>query len=442
MTAPRTGSRSAWMVLALCWLIVIYDGYDLIVYGTTIPALTTEKGWHLSADGAGHIGSLAFGGMLVGALFAGAVADRLGRRRTIVVSVLWFSIFTGLCGWADGPVMFGSLRFIGGLGLGGLVPSANALAAEFVTPRLRSVASTAMMSGVPVGGSLAAVIGLHALPAFGWESLYFFAFSGLLLVALTLALLPESPTWLRAKGRVSDAAAIEARYRLRPVAEPEQSEASADARTTGTAWGVLRAPYLVPTLLFFVATTAGMFAWYGLGTWLPKLTKSDARFDLGNDALTYLLALNLGAVAVSAVTAWLGTRYGALRAAIGTAAVGAISLALLLTYPSSLPVVYLLLILAGVGSHGTLCLIIAAIANHYPPTLRATALGSALGGGRVGAVIAPSVAGWLLERTPGSASSSILLFAAASGVGAVLLLATALFTRPAVTEPVESVFAH
>lgn len=439
-TSRRTAgqSRPAWLVIALCWSVVVLDGYDLIVYGTTIPSLLKEKSWGLTPDRAGWIGSLAFLGMLVGAICAGNIADRFGRRRTILVSVVWFSVFTMLCGFASGPEVFGLLRFLGGLGLGGLVPSANALASEFVDRRHRSIVATAMMSGVPIGGSIAAIIALKTIPALGWEPLYFFAAAGLLVAAVAFIALPESPTWLRHRSRIGEAEVIEQQYGL-----GVRQDDLAPVETSGRS-GVLRPPYLIVTVLFFVATTATMFAWYGLGTWLPKLTASDARFDLGSNALTYLLALNLGAVAVSGVTATLATRFEPLRVAAVSALVGASSLLLLTTYPTHIVVVYLLLILAGAGSHGTLCLIIAAIANHYPATLRGTALGSSLGGGRVGAVIAPTVAGWLLQAHPGSATGSILLFAAASGIAAVMLAITGMVTRKRAPQPQvrEAVIAH
>src|SRR6476620_866665 len=136
---PLAASRPAWLVTLLCWLIVVFDGYDLIVYGTTLPSLLKEKGWDLTPTSAGFIGSLAFAGMLLGALAAGLLSDRLGRRRPIL--------------WA--PVCFGAFRCLAGLGLGGLVPSANALTAEFVSRKHRSAISTMMMSGVPIGGSVA-----------------------------------------------------------------------------------------------------------------------------------------------------------------------------------------------------------------------------------------------------------------------------------------------
>src|SRR6478736_3002714 len=402
-TAARTGRlarrRPAWLVILLCWLIVVFDGYDLIVYGTTIPPLLKEPGWRLTPASAGFIGSLAFAGMLVGALGAGYLADRLGRRRTIIWCTVWFSVFTALCAVAQTPESFGAFRFVAGLGLGGLVPSANALTAAF--------------------------IGLSLLPAHGWRSMYAVAvLAVLVLLPLCLAFLPESPTWLRTRGRVDEAYAVEARYAL-------THDASEHVGAAGHRPGfgaILTGQWRRPTVLFAAATVATLFAWYGLGTWLPKLMASDSRFDMGQP-LHFLLALNLGAVLGSVVTAWAGMRFGPLRSAIWAAAAAAVGLAFLLTYPSDLLPVYGALILAGVGTHGTQCLIIAAVANHYPPALRGTSLGFALGVGRIGAVLAPQVGGWLLAANLG-VGSNFLAFAIAAGAAAVLLLVTLVATRP------------
>ena len=141
---------------------------------------------------------------------------------------------------------------------------------------------------------------------------------------------------------------------------------------------LLRAPYLGVSVLFAVATIATLFAWYGLGTWLPNLMQL-AGYNLGS-ALTFALALNLGAVAGSVITAWAGTRFGPIPTAIAAAAVAAGALVVLVTGPP-VGVVYFMLVLAGVGTHGTQCLIIAAVASHYPGHLRGTALGWALGDG-------------------------------------------------------------
>lgn len=419
-----TTSRSPLLVLALCWLIVVFDGYDLIVYGTTIPSLLEEPGWDLTPGSAGTIGSLAFAGMLVGALGAGNLSDRVGRRVTIIGCVAWFTVFTAACGFATSPEMFGTLRFLAGLGLGGLVPSANALASEMVLPRYRSIVATVMMSGVPIGGCIAALAALPTIPALGWQALYLYSGLGLVLVAVLVVLLPESPSWLRARARVDEAVAVESAY---GVVYVESGDPAATTRPSiGT---VLRAPYLTATLLFAAATIATLFAWYGLGTWLPKIA-GDASLDLGSNPLTYLLALNLGAVAGSALTAWAATRIGPLRSAFGGAVAAALGLAFLLTGPTSAGPVYVALILAGIGTHGTACLLISAVAEHYPASLRGTALGFSLGSGRVGAVVAPSAAGWLLNAGLGPASSFVL-FAAASGLAALVIAITYVVTRPA-----------
>lgn len=435
--AARSAHRPAWLVTLLCWLIVVFDGYDLIVYGTTLPSLLKEKGWDLTPTTAGFIGSLAFAGMLVGALGAGLLSDRLGRRRTILWATLWFSAFTALCAFAPSAEVFGGFRFLAGLGLGGLVPSANALTAEFVSRRRRSAVSTMMMSGVPIGGSVAALLGLWLLPAHGWRSMYAVAFAAVLvLLPLCYLLLPESPTWLRAHGRVAEGKAVEARFGL--VHDPGDHGTEQHAPGFRT---ILRGRFLRPTVLFAAATVATLFAWYGLGTWLPKLMGSDPRFDMGRP-LAFLLALNLGAVIGSVVTAWAGVRFGPLRSAVVAAAVAAVALAYLLTYPSEVAPVYAALILAGVGTHGTQCLIIAAVATHYPPTLRGTSLGFALGVGRIGAVLAPQVGGLLLDADLG-VGSNLLAFSVAAGLAAVLLAVTAVVTRPAVAaRPTADVLVH
>ncbi|MCX6500640.1 MAG: aromatic acid/H+ symport family MFS transporter [Arthrobacter sp.] len=396
--ASRFSKGSAAAVL-VCWLLVVFDGYDLIVYGTVQSSLISETGWGLSKATAGTIGSMAFVGMMIGAIFAGRMADSWGRRRTILGCAVVFSLFTILCAFAPNAPVFGVLRLLAGIGLGGLVPSANALVAELVPAKWRSTIATLMMSGVPIGGSIAALVGIQLIPAFGWESMFLVAVLALLVVVpLGLKFLPETlaPAGAAGKGQ--------------PTREPAGFSS------------LLRAPYLGISMLFAVATIATLFAWYGLGTWLPNLMQL-AGYNLGS-ALTFALALNLGAVAGSVITAWAGTRFGPIPTAIAAAAVAAAALVVLVTGPP-VSVVYLMLVLAGVGTHGTQCLIIAAVASHYPGHLRGTALGWALGTGRIGAVAAPQIGGLLLAAGLG-VNSNFFAFAGAAAIAAVLLVAVSL----------------
>jgi AAHS family benzoate transporter-like MFS transporter len=292
-----------------------------------------------------------------------------------------------------------------------------------------------MMSGVPIGGSIAAILAIPVLPSLGWHAMYLFAFSGFALLAVSYVLLPESPTWLRAHGRSDMAEEVEARFGISHARHEPLEHHHPSIRT------ILEPRFALATGLFSLATIATLFAWYGLGTWLPKLMGSDPRFDLGSNPLTFLLALNVGAVAGSVVTAYAATRIGPIPSAIGAALAAAVGLAFLLTYPGSATPVYAALILAGVGTHGTQCLVIAAVASHYPTKLRGTALGFSLGAGRIGAVAAPQVAGLLLAAGLG-VGSNFLLFAGAAALAAVLLLLVHFATRPASTQVALGELAH
>ncbi len=389
--SARFSKRSAAAVL-VCWLLVVFDGYDLIVYGTVQSSLITGTGWGLTKATAGTVGSMAFLGMMIGAIFAGRMSDSWGRRRTIIACAALFSLFTILCAFSPNAFVFGGLRLLAGLGLGGLVPSANALVAELVPAKWRSTIATLMMSGVPIGGSIAAVAGIPLIPAFGWPVMFLVAAVALLVVVpLGIRFLPETL--------------------------PETRPAAKNAHQTGGFKSILRAPYLGMSLLFAISTLVTLFAWYGLGTWLPNLMQL-AGYNLGS-ALTFALALNLGAVVGSVATAWAGTRFGPIPTAIAAAAVAAVALAVLVAGPP-VGLVYLMLVLAGVGTHGTQCLIIAAVASHYPAHLRGTALGWALGVGRIGAVAAPQAGGLLLAAGLG-VNSNFLAFAGAAAVAAILL---------------------
>ncbi|NGP04597.1 aromatic acid/H+ symport family MFS transporter [Rhodococcus sp. 14C212] len=377
--------RGTALAVIVCWLFVVFDGYDLIVYGNVISSLQDE--WGISSATAGTLGSLAFLGMMIGAVLAGRLSDAIGRKQAVIGCVVVLSVFTTLCAFATGPIMFGAMRLIAGLGLGGLVPTSNALAAELVPRRWRAAVATMMMSGVPIGGSIAALLGIPVIPNWGWRPMFLFALVPLfVLVPLALKYLPNT-------------------------------HSKTDTPTGGGFRELLGSRFRTISIMFALVTVVTLLAWYGLGTWLPKLMQNTGT-DLGS-ALTFALALNLGAVAGSFITAWGGVRFGTVPTSIVAAFVAGVALlALLLSPPTA--VVYAIFVLAGVGTHGTQCLIIAAVASYYPDHLRGTALGWALGVGRIGAVAAPQIGGWLLAAGLG-ANSNFILFAVSALIASLLL---------------------
>lgn len=392
------------MAIFVSWTLVVSDGYDLIVFGTVQSSLIESTGWGLTNASIGTLGSLAFVGMMLGALFGGRLGDRFGQKRTVIICTIVFTCLNALCGAVDSPVLFGVLRFLAGVGLGGLLPSSNALVAGLVAPRWRATVATIMMSGVPVGGILAALTGLIVIPTLGWRWMFFLTLVSLLIIPFALKYLPS-------RG-------------------PEEASARAD-RTNRSS--LFAGPYALISALFAIAALAVLFVWFGLGIWLPRLLETQG-YDLGS-ALTFALTLNIGAVIGSILTAWAGTRYGALAAAaVATALTG---LAMVAMISDQLPIVvtYLLLIVAGIGTHGSMCLIIGAINNTYPAAIRGTALGWALGMGRLGAVLAPQAGGLLIGTAAGVAAVYGVFAGGAIFAAAVMGVLILVIRRAALSVP-------
>ncbi|WIM68478.1 aromatic acid/H+ symport family MFS transporter [Corynebacterium breve] len=415
-----SGRRLAAVLIG--WFFVVFDGYDLIVYGTVQGALMEE--WGISAAQAGTVGSAAFLGMVIGAVLIGRISDRIGRKFAVLGSVVVLSIFTIACAFAPGPVVFAIFRLLAGIGLGGLVPSVNAMTADLVPPNKMSSWSTVMMSGVPLGGSIAAILAQWIVPSdphWGWRIMFLIAFVPLV-VGLPIAwFVIPTDRWIQAD---------------------HEAHQGADDPAQKVGFGALLGPqYRTVSIWFALATFVTLLAWYGLGTWLPKLMTT-AGYDFGA-ALNFTLALNLGAIIGSVVTAWAGDKFGPVLSGSVAAFVAGVALLLLLTGPS-IGAVYLILVLAGVGTHGTQILIIAAVTHFYPHKLRGTALGWALGVGRLGAVAAPQLAGLLLSWGLG-VNSNYLMFAIAALLSSLSLFILAGIQRRqvgAVDQETSTVVSH
>ncbi|NUG02931.1 MFS transporter, partial [Acinetobacter oleivorans] len=158
-------------VLVWCFIIIIIDGYDIAVAGIAIPSIMEEMG--VSASTAGFMASSALFGMMVGAIFLGAISDKIGRRLTIAICVFLFSVFTALAGMTNDPISFSIMRFIAGLGIGGVMPNVVAQMTEYAPKKIRNFMTALMFSGYAIGGILAALLGKQFIVEFGWQVVFF-----------------------------------------------------------------------------------------------------------------------------------------------------------------------------------------------------------------------------------------------------------------------------
>lgn len=413
--APAAGRSAGLWVVAICLVTIIFDGYDLIVYGAVVPALTAPGSeWQLTLAEVGHIGSLALVGMVVGTLIVGALTDILGRRRIMLASIAWFSIAMGLSAMAPTPEMFGLMRFVTGIGLGGVVPTAIALTVEYAPAHRRNFNNALMFSGFSIGGVLAAFLAINLLPEYGFRLLFWIGIAPLVIVVpLAWKFLPESAAYLQARGRHAEAEALAARYGVTLPAASDTEEKKSAIATLFTGNRVLA------TLLFGAASFVGLLLVYGLNQWLPKIMTT-AGYPLGS-ALTFLLVLNIGAVVGSLLVSLLADKWGSKAVTMAAFASAAVSLAVLATKPGA-GLLMVLVAVAGFGTTGTQILINGYVATHYPATARATALGWSLGIGRIGAIVGPTYGAWLLASGRGI-EWNFYGFAIPAVVGAVIIAA-------------------
>lgn len=409
-------TRAAGWVAPLCWVAVLLDGFDLVVVGTVVPTLLTPDGFSLSGSGATAVVTIGLVGMTIGALSIGALTDVLGRRKALIGAVVAFSVLTLACAVAPNAWVFGGLRFLAGVGLGGCLPTAIALVNEF--SRRAGRATTTVMTGYHVGAVATAALAIVVIEPLGWRWMFVIgALPALVLVPLMLKHLPESPGYLVAHGRRAEAEQIADAYGL--TLEP--ADAAPEPTTAATTVRVLfSATYLRTTLAIGVTSFMGLLLVYGLNSWLPTIMR-EAGYDLGA-ALAFLLALNLGAIAGLLVAGQVADRIGSRTAGMAWFAAGAVFLALL---SIRLPLVgiYVMVFLTGFFVFSAQVLVYAFTSSNHPPHVRATALGWSAGVGRVGAISGPLLTGGLV--TAGLAFPwGFYLFAVVGALGALAFAVT------------------
>lgn len=423
---PVTGSRrrrSGITVLVLCFIAIVFDGYDLIVYGSTVPVLLSDKVWTVNPSSAGLIGSLALIGMLIGTLFVGALTDIIGRRKIMMLSIGWFSVFMLLTALAPNAEMFGFLRFCTGLGLGGIVPTCVALTVEFAPKSRRQIANAIMYSGYSVGGVLAAVLAILTLPHIDFRWLYAMGALPLaVLLPVVYVRLPESVAFLAAKGRVDEARETAEQYGLvysDVVSNADVTLAAGETPKLYAVKALFSRGRKTATILFAVASFCGLLLVYGLNTWLPQIMRS-AGYELGS-SLTFLLVLNAGAVAGAIAASYIADRIGVQKVTVACFALAFISLALM-SFALPYGLLLVLVAVAGLGTIGTQILVNGFVATHYPHSVSATALGWSLGVGRLGAITGPLIGGFIASLLLGF-QINFYVFAAFAVVGAIVVTA-------------------
>lgn len=380
-------------VVALAMSGLIFDGYDLVVYGACVSTFLRDASQlgTVTPAIAGALGSYALFGVLVGALLAGSVGDILGRRKVMLASYAWFSVGMGITAMTSSVAGFGALRFITGLGVGALLATTAALVAEYAPKGKKNLLNAVVYSGIMVGSLLAALLAILLLEHIGWRGMFSIGALPLVtLLPLAYLKMPESVQWLVTRGRMDEARALAERTGFAMPEPVVAQEARPEDKAVGFA-GLFKS-YPIPTLILGFMSATGLMLVYSLNTWLPELMLR-AGFN-AKGSLSFLLVLNGGAVIGALMGSRVADRFGPKMVVAACFGIGALSIAALTL---SLPLALLLAIVAivGLGTSGTQTLIYGLVANYYRTNVRGAGVAWCAGFGRIGGVGGPMLGGYL-----------------------------------------------
>lgn len=378
-------------LLFWCSFIMLFDGYDLVIYGSVVPQLMGE--WSLTPVIAGWMGSAALFGMMFGAVVVGPLADRLGRRRVVLYSMTLASICALATAATWDATSFATTRFITGVGLGGAIPNIVALMNDLAPTARRSRMTTIMLSFYSIGAMISALVAMLIIPRFGWQATFLIGGIPLLFLPWMSRQMPESLHFLLEKDKDAARALLK---QIDPATDHGQVSFEAPQRTSRAAplSRLFSEGRGLGTVFLWLGFGMCMLMVYGLNTWLPKIMVAGG-FPLGS-SLMFLVTLNIGATAGALGGGWLADRWGCKPTLMLFFLLAVISLCTLGIKPGPL-LLNAMLLVAGATTIGTLAVIHAFAAQQYPSEIRATGVSWCSAIGRFGAVAGPALGGLMLS---------------------------------------------
>lgn len=419
--APTRGFH--WLLVTLVFVAILFDGYDTFTPVYTIHFVVEP--WELSSAQAGFLMSSGLIGFAIGSVTHGVVADRIGRRPTLIAGLFvagLFSLLTGML--AHSFVTFASLRVVTGLGLGVLMPLGTAYLNEYLPGSVRQRLAAIGQFGFAVGAVLASVFGILYTRSLGWPILYWIGSGAILVGALYLAVLPESVEHLVSRNRQESAIRLLSRIHPDRAAVYASVHLQVAAHTSQRDWKLpVRPQYLAVSVALWASSFLLLFDIYGLSSWTPQLfIERGLSFAAGFSSGAILQGLSLigGLVCAYLIDRRIG-RHWALSTWCGLGAISAVVVAFADTTASNL----ILIGAAGFFIIGAQYVLNNECAMIYPVHTRGTGQGYMLGFGRIGGIAGPYIGGVLLGNIGGTS----VLFVATGIAAAIAAISTACLTH-------------
>jgi benzoate transport len=422
-------SRLQWAVVAITIALNALDGFDVLSISFASPGIAQE--WGMTPAGLGIVLSMELIGMALGSVFLGGVADKIGRRPTILGCLVVMTVGMLMATTVRGLVDLSIWRVITGLGIGGMLASINAVAAEFSNTHRRALSVSLMSIGYPVGAVLGGLVVAQLLRVnTDWRPIFYFGASvTALLIPVVYFVIPESVHWLARKQPVGALEKINSALRRMGHATVNAlPEISASVRSRSIAEifqpGLVAITTIVTLAYFFHITT-----FYFIVKWIPKIV-----VDMGfaqSSAAGVLVWTNVGGATGGAVFGLLTLRFGLKPLTIVLLVLSTVMVTLFGRSPADLDRLGLICAMAGFCTNAGIVGLYAIIAQVFPTQVRAFGTGFTVGVGRGGSVLAPIIAGFLFNAGYPLPTVAMTM-AAGSLLAACVLILLKLGDRPAV----------
>lgn len=439
MLDERPMTRFQQSAVAICILLNVFDGFDVLVMAFTGRAVSAE--WGLNP---GQLGLLLSAGMIgigMGALFVAPFADRIGRRPTVLICLLIAASGMMLASASANAIQLGALRVVTGIGIGGLLASSNVLASEYSSRRWRSLAVSLNSLGYALGATLGGLLAVLLTAELGWRAVFLLGGAGTLAVIPVVALgMPESLDFLlarRPRNALSRVNALADRLAMPRVIELPRVQDPL-SRSTGVVNGfqtLFGSDLRRSTLVLSVAFLLIIGSFHFVTSWTPILLVEAGLST--HQGLTGGTLLNLGGMAGTILFGLLTSRWALRPVLLAYVLITASLMGLFVLAQSTFAMSLIAGTLLGMFVTGCVAGVMALLPTVYDARVRATGVGAVLGIGRAGAILSPAAAGFMLQLgwTP---RSLYLAFGAILFVSAgilVLLRASTALSPPAQSPP-------
>lgn len=382
------------LVVALCFLLNMLDGMDVLILSYIAPALSAD--WGITPDKLGVVFSAGLAGMACGGLWLAPMADRFGRRRLILAALVLMTLAMFASVVCQNLPQLLVARFVVGTGIGSVLASMAALTAEYAPARYRTFAVGFLQAGYPVGATITGFVVAHNLGALGWQAMLLgAALLCAVVLPLTWVLLPESVTFLLA--RQPKGALAKVNRQLASLGEPPLEALPPLAPDADTRPGLraLMADGRGPgTILLWLAIILCFMTLYFVISWIPKLSIEAGLSP--KDGIYAGAVYNIGAFIGTSSVGLVAMRFDLRRVIFVYLALAAAALMVFGTQHMSLAMTLLTAFMIGVFVQGGFNGCYPLAAQFYPPQVRSAGIGWAMGMGRIGAVVGPMLGGVLL----------------------------------------------